>query len=372
MFGTKEAAEAAAKFLEGRKIDGKNAISTSYETFKDQKRPRIIVRNLSFHCSEEKLREVFAKYGKLVEVQRPKKEDGQLAAFAFVQYEKMSEAEKAMKEMNLKPLAGRPVAIDWSLPKDKYLKHMAKFSIAQSASASSNRSSDQKTDEDSEMKDEEEEGDEDDDEDDDDESEEGDDDEDDEEEEEEEDDDLELEDEKEEEEEEEEDDDYEEDEDGEEEDEEENEEDEEEEEEEERSDVDAKMTIFIRNLSFETNEEALEERFRAFGDLKYAVIVRDQETQRSRGTAFVKFESTDSAIACLKEAYPAIDIEDLLDPSKPRELVESNVALDGRKLIISIAVDRKKATDFSTQNKAKPKKTDKRNLYLAYEGGFFF
>merc|ERR1712100_80526 len=46
-----------------------------------------------------------------------------------------------------------------------------------------------------------------------------------------------------------------------------------------------------------------------------------------------------------------------------------NTMLDGRNLIISVAVDRRKARELAEKEKTtKKKKQDKRNLYLAYEG----
>ncbi|KAJ2299994.1 RNA recognition motif-containing protein, partial [Coemansia sp. RSA 2702] len=45
-------------------------------------------------------------------------------------------------------------------------------------------------------------------------------------------------------------------------------------------------TVFIRNLSFDSDEDDLFEHFRKFGRLRYCRIVYDQQTGRSRGTAF--------------------------------------------------------------------------------------
>lgn len=44
--------------------------------------------------------------------------------------------------------------------------------------------------------------------------------------------------------------------------------------------------------------EALEE----FGEIEYALIVRDRETGRPRGSAFVKFKTKEAADACLSRA----------------------------------------------------------------------
>ena len=66
------------------------------------------------------------------------------------------------------------------------------------------------------------------------------------------------------------------------------------------------------------------------------------------GMGFVKFQSKESADKCLQEAE------------------NSGIVLDGRQLIISLAVSREQSSKFN-EKKTKEKK-DNRNLYLAREG----
>jgi RNA recognition motif-containing protein len=81
---------------------------------------RLIVRNLSFKATEESLRAAFAQYGELSELNILKKPNGQMVGCAFVQYKKINHASKAILEMNAKPFLGRPVAVDWAVPKEVF------------------------------------------------------------------------------------------------------------------------------------------------------------------------------------------------------------------------------------------------------------
>ena len=55
------------------------------------------------------------------------------------------------------------------------------------------------------------------------------------------------------------------------------------------SDVAEGSTLFIKNLSFDTDQAALKEVFSQFGRVKYAVLCMDPLTEHPRGTAFVQF-----------------------------------------------------------------------------------
>lgn len=120
------------------------------------------------------------------------------------------------------------------------------------------------------------------------------------------------------------------------------------------SDVLQNKTVFIRNLDFDTTEEDLAELLKIFGDLEYCKVCLDSYTQRSRGTAFVKFKTIEGAQSCLAEAQQA----------------ESSLKLyiDGRQLNIAMAVPREQVNNIQQQNDPRRKKKDKRNLYLAREG----
>ena len=59
--------------------------------------------------------------------------------------------------------------------------------------------------------------------------------------------------------------------------------------------------LYVGNLNFEANEDQVRELFSAYGDVQEVKIVMDRFTGRSRGFAFVRFDSADSA-AKAKEA----------------------------------------------------------------------
>lgn len=53
--------------------------------------------------------------------------------------------------------------------------------------------------------------------------------------------------------------------------------------------------LYVGNISFKTSEADLRDAFSAFGNLTDVFIATDRETGRSRGFAFVTFESADAA-----------------------------------------------------------------------------
>ncbi|XP_029090075.1 RNA-binding protein 28 isoform X1 [Monodon monoceros] len=331
------------------------------------KKARLIIRNLSFKCSEDDLKTVFAQFGAVLEVNIPRKPDGKMRGFAFVQFKNLLEAGKALKSMNMKEIKGRTVAVDWAVAKDKYKN-------TQSASVTGeNKRPEPKCQElgqengreEEDMEEEENDGGYDDDEDDEEEEE-------DEEnreskltkpvqiqkravkraapaessEEEHSDDNSDLE-----------------------------ERDsidggedlaqsdtntEEQEEEVSKkkkkrklpSDVNEGKTVFIRNLSFDSEEEDLGELLQQFGDLKYVRIVLHPDTEHSKGCAFAQFMTQEAAQKCLEAASP--------------ETESGGLKLDGRQLKVDLAVTRDEAAKLRTKKVKKP--TGTRNLYLAREG----
>lgn len=144
-------------------------------------------------------------------------------------------------------------------------------------------------------------------------------------------------------------------------------------------------TCFVRNLPFNTTDMILYEHFRIFGPLRYARVVLDPLTERSRGTGFVCFSRAADADVCLREsprpqsapvrsntsslsnAFPQMKqslLEDLeADPS-------GRYSLDGRVLQVSRAVDKKEAIRLTTIGNSLRtlQDTDKRRLYLLSEG----
>ncbi|KAM4636334.1 RNA-binding protein 28 [Discoglossus pictus] len=118
-------------------------------------------------------------------------------------------------------------------------------------------------------------------------------------------------------------------------------------------DVNEGRTLFIRNLSFNSEDEDLERLLLVFGNIKYVRIVMHPDTEHSKGCAFVQFVDKESAQKCLAAAKD--------------ESEAGGLKLDGRKLMVNLAVSREEAGKLQTESKAK-KPTGTRNLYLAREG----
>ncbi|XP_012507827.1 PREDICTED: RNA-binding protein 3 isoform X1 [Propithecus coquereli] len=53
--------------------------------------------------------------------------------------------------------------------------------------------------------------------------------------------------------------------------------------------------LFVGGLNFNTDEQALEDHFSSFGPIAEVVVVKDRETQRSRGFGFITFTNPEHA-----------------------------------------------------------------------------
>lgn len=91
---------------------------------RQKKRARLIVRNISYKVSEDKLKDYFKKWGDLEEVNLLKRSDGKLVGCAFIQYKEVRQATKAILKANNSELLGRPIFVDWAINKNEYVnKH---------------------------------------------------------------------------------------------------------------------------------------------------------------------------------------------------------------------------------------------------------
>jgi len=59
------------------------------------------------------------------------------------------------------------------------------------------------------------------------------------------------------------------------------------------------LRIYVGNLGYETTEQELREAFEAHGEVQEVSVVRDRETGRSRGFAFVEMPTADEANAAI-------------------------------------------------------------------------
>ncbi|XP_075222942.1 RNA-binding protein 28 [Lycorma delicatula] len=111
-------------------------------------------------------------------------------------------------------------------------------------------------------------------------------------------------------------------------------------------DVSEGRTVFIKNVPFTATNEDLKECVKQFGPLFYALICIDPITEHSRGTAFVKFQNKEDAEKCLAAGTSFTLNGTILDPHP--------------------AIDRDKVKEMKLKRNDKNK--DSRNLYLLKEG----
>lgn len=346
--------------------DAPDASVTPHHTNKQlhQKPPRLIVRNLPWTIKDsDQLAILFRSFGKVKHASMPKRGPGLSAGFGFVLLRGRKNAEKAMEALNGKEVEGRAIAVDWAVDKDKwdnlhsgaqvvenekdlhndgrdgendqglnspYGDDNARGAVLQSDVEDSAHPEDQFPDEELMEKD----GDEDEDEDEDEHYDEH----------------------------------Y-------------NDSEEDEVVEEQHADANP-LTLFVRNLPFTATDESLVDHFRHFGGVRYARIVMDPATERSKGVGFVCFYNEQDAHACLKSA-PQVQSSSNRQQKNPGAIINrhsmledtsidrsGNFTLDGRVLQITRAVDRKEATRLAFANNSlrETRDKDKRRLYLLGEG----
>jgi RNA recognition motif-containing protein len=61
------------------------------------------------------------------------------------------------------------------------------------------------------------------------------------------------------------------------------------------------MNIYVGNLPFETDDEALRSIFEKYGEVSSAKVIVDQYSGRSRGFAFVEMPNDEQANAAIEE-----------------------------------------------------------------------
>lgn len=146
-----------------------------------------------------------------------------------------------------------------------------------------------------------------------------------------------------------------------------------------------RSTLFIRNLPFTCNDEALQGHFQSFGPLRYARVVLDLATERPKGTGFICFYKQEDADICLRGA-PGLQLatgqgstttNGARGSSNKQSILEDTsmdqsgrYTLEGRVLQVSRAVDRKEAArlTFAGSSLRDSRDQDKRRLYLLSEG----
>lgn len=310
---------------------------------KENQAPKLIVRNLPWSIkTPEQLGKLFLSYGKVHFTKLPKKPNGELRGFGFVALRGKKNAEKAMEELNGKDVDGRQVAVDWAVDRDAWQDLQKQLDAEEARQKNNAKPEDEGEDKDAESS---VVSDDSDDEDvDDDESEE----------------DSNT--------------DY-----------------------EDISDSDDQggieledtkapapdYTVFIRNLPFTADDDSLFEHFKQFGPVAYARVVLDHETDRPKGTGFVRFYREEDMIECLKGVPTTklqrvtADRRDGTQVTIAHSVLENEDAdptgrytMDGRVLQISRAVDKNEATRLTAEGQASRfnRDKDRRRLYLLSEG----
>lgn len=303
------------KSLEQRQFDRKEA---------HKKKARLIVRNLSFKATDDKLKSHFSTFGDVVDVNILKKKDGKMVGCAFIQYSNVKEASSAIKGLNGKNFLQRPVAIDWAVPKEQFQEKNPVKQEPEDQEDQEEPEKEEKSDLADENSEEKEEDSEEKEEDSDENSQHSEDNED-----------------------------YSDD----------NEDDLEEDDEEEPAskrprwekghDINENKTVFVRNLSFNSDEEDFRDMMEeTFGKVLFARFVIDKETEHPKGTAFVKFADESSVEKCIEAAES-----------------KDGLWLDNRQIYAVLALKPDDAKKKQEEKKDfKKEKKDSRNLYLAREG----
>ena len=96
------------------------------------------------------------------------------------------------------------------------------------------------------------------------------------------------------------------------------------------------MNIYVSNLSFNATEESLISLFSKFGTVSSAKIIKDRETQQSRGFAFVEMPS---------EAEGRQALSNL-----------NNKEVDGRVLSVSVAREKSDRDSQSSYSRRQDKR----------------
>ena len=309
------------------------------------KSPKLIVRNLPWSIKDsDQLALLFRSYGKVKYATLPKVKSGLSAGFGFIVLRGRKNAEKALDGVNGKEVDGRTLAVDWAVEKEEWeilqqgeADEKSDVSFDQPESFSNDDSTVKSEDDAKDMldleaippSDGEDEVFEDDDEED---------------------------------------------------------FDSEEESEAQRSSgktQDNSTTLFVRNLPFTCTDEILQHHFKSFGPVRYARVVLDHSTGRSKGTGFVCLFNLEDTINCLREA-PRIDLTSVKNDrshasgiAQKHSLLEDTrtdplgrYTIEGRVLQVSRAVNRAEASRLTIEGSSirNARDKDKRRLYLLSEG----
>ncbi|HAQ71859.1 RNA-binding protein [Salibacteraceae bacterium] len=80
------------------------------------------------------------------------------------------------------------------------------------------------------------------------------------------------------------------------------------------------MNIFVGNLNYRLDVEALEQAFAQYGQVDSAKIITDRETGRAKGFGFIEMSNDDEARAAIEGLNGAdlMDREIVVNEARPR------------------------------------------------------
>jgi len=85
------------------------------------KKGRVIVRNLAFSLGKKQIQKLFQPFGEIVEINLPiNNTNNQNKGFGFIQFKTRKEAVQAISKLNGTTFKGRIIAVDLSVPKTVY------------------------------------------------------------------------------------------------------------------------------------------------------------------------------------------------------------------------------------------------------------
>ncbi|ADB16181.1 RNP-1 like RNA-binding protein [Pirellula staleyi DSM 6068] len=63
------------------------------------------------------------------------------------------------------------------------------------------------------------------------------------------------------------------------------------------------MKLYVGNLSYDVNNQSLEELFSQFGAVRSAQVIQDRETGRSKGFGFVEMQDDNAARSAIQALH---------------------------------------------------------------------